>query len=260
MAALGSRVRRFRESRGLNQEALAKLLGVSRPTLSLIETGERKLSAEEIKRLADIFDVSVDAFFDESKGPQIFIREAGAEYRKAASEIRIDVPRKNLAKFREVLLYVLNKVGAKPNIGETVLYKLLYFIDFDYYERHEEQLVGATYKKNKFGPTPLEFAKVAARMIEAGELRKLPDKFFGFPQTKYLPLRSPDLALLSGREIEVIDRVLDRLSDMTAARISEYSHNDVPWLSTEEGGVIPYESVFYRTAAYTARSGDAGVP
>lgn len=260
MAALGSRVRRFRESRGLNQEVLAKLLGVSRPTLSLIETGERKLSADEIKRLADIFDVSVDAFFDESKSPQVFIREAGAEYKKAASEIRIDVPRKNLAKFREVLLYVLNKVGAKPNIGETVLYKLLYFIDFDYYERHEEQLVGATYKKNKYGPTPLEFAKVAARMIEAGELRKLPDKFFGYPQTKYLPLRVPDLALLSGREIEVIDRVLDRLSDMTAARISEYSHNDVPWLSTEEGGLIPYESVFYRTAAYTARSGDAGIP
>jgi len=257
MAALGTRVRQFRESRGLSQEALAKLLGVSRPTLSLIETGERKLSADEVKRLADIFNVSVDAFFDESKSPQVFIREAGAEYKKAASEIRIDVPRKHLAKFREVLLYVLNKVGAKPNVGETVLYKILYFIDFDYYERYEEQLVGATYKKNRYGPTPLEFGKVAERMIEAGELRKLPNNFFSYPQTKYLPLRHPDLSLLSGREIEVIDRVLNRLSDMTAARISEYSHNDVPWLSTEEGGIIPYESVFYRTPAYAARSGDA---
>lgn len=259
MAALGRRVRHFRESRGLSQEALAKLLGVSRPTLSLIETGERKLSADEVKRLADIFNVSVDAFFDESKSPQVFIREAGAEYKKAASELRIDVPRKNLAKLREVLLYVLNKIGAKPNVGETVLYKLLFFIDFDHYERYEEQLVGATYKKNKYGPTPLEFGKVAERMIEAGELQKLPDKFFSYPQTKYLPLRRPDLSLFSGREIEVIDRVLDRLSDMTAAQISEYSHNDVPWLSTEEGGVISYESVFYRTPAYTARSGDAGL-
>lgn len=259
MAALGSRVRRFRESRGLNQEALAKLLGVARPTLSLIETGERKLSAEEIKRLADIFDVSVDAFFDESKSPQVFIRKARAECKKAAGEIRIDVPRKNLIKFREVLLYILNKVGAKPDIGETVLYKLLYFIDFDYYERYEEQLVGATYKKNKYGPTPLEFAKVAEQMIKSGDLRKLPDKFFGYPQTKYLPLRRPDLSFVSGREIEVINRVLDRLSDMTAAQISEYSHHDVPWLSTDEGGLIPYETVFYRTAAYTARAGDAVV-
>jgi transcriptional regulator with XRE-family HTH domain len=260
MAILGSRIRQIRESRSLNQEALAKLLGVSRPTLSLIETGERKVSAEEIKRLADIFNVSVDAFFNESKDSGVFIREAGAEYKKPESEIRIDIPRKNLAKFQESLLYVLNKIGAKPNIGETVLYKLLYFIDFDYYEQYEEQFIGATYKKNKFGPTPLEFRKVVEMMIEAGEVQKLPNKYFNYPQTKYLPLRRPDLSQLGAAELIVIDRVLDRLSDMTAAQISEYSHNDVPWLSTADGAVIPYEAVFYRTAPYATRNYDAGVP
>ena len=260
MAGLGSRIRQYRDSRGLSQEALAKLLGVSRPTLSLIETGERKVSAGEIKKLGDIFNVSVEAFFDEKADPRFVIAEAGAEYKKAQSEVRIDVPRKNLEKFREVLLYVLNKVGAKPNVGETVLYKLLYFIDFDYYEQYEEQLVGATYKRNKFGPTPLEFRAVVGRMIEARELQKLANKYFEYPQTKYLPLRAPDLSRLSGREIGVIDRVLDRLSDMSAVKISEYSHNDVPWLSTDEGGIIAYETVFYRTPAYATRAYDAGVP
>lgn len=260
MVTLGRRIRQFRESRGLSQEALAKLLEVSRPTLSLIEAGKREVSADEIKRLGDIFNVSIDAFFDETKDARVVIAEARAEYKKARSEIRIDVPRKNLEKFREVLLYVLNKVGGKPNVGETVLYKLLYFIDFDYYERYEEQLIGATYKRNKFGPTPLEFRKVAERMIEGRELQKLPNKYFEYPQTKYLPLRAPNLSRLSGREIGVIDHVLDRLSDMTAAQISEYSHNDVPWLSTDEGGVIPYETVFYRTPAYATRTCDAIVP
>jgi len=260
MATLGSRVRQIRESRGLSQAALARLLGVSRPTLSLIETGKRKLGAEELKRLADIFNTSVDVLFDDSKDPQIVIREAGAEYKRSGSEIRIDVPRKNLAKFREVLLYILNKVGAKPNVGETVLYKLLYFIDFDYYEQYEEQLVGATYKKNKFGPTPLEFRKVAELMIEAGDLQKLPNKYFNYPQTKYLPLRRPDLTRLGAAEIAVIDRVLSRLSDMPAAQISEYSHHDVPWLSTEEGEIIRYETVFYRTPGYVTRTADAAIP
>ncbi len=257
MVLLGKRIRQFRESRELSQEALAKLLGVSRPTLSLIETGERKVSAEELKKLSDIFGVPVDAFFDEAKEPRIVVAEAASEYKSAQSEIRIDIPRKNLAKFKEVLLYVLGRVGAKPNVGETVLYKLLYFIDFDYYEQFEEQLIGATYRKNKYGPTPLEFRKVAEGMIKAAELQKLPDKYFNYPQTKYLPLRNPDLSRLSGREIGVIDRVLERLSDMTASQISAYSHNDVPWLSTEEGGFIKYESVFYRTPAYSTRSDDA---
>jgi len=262
MANLGLRIKKFRESRGQSQEALARLLGVSRPTVSLIENGKRKVSAEEIKTLSDLFGVSVEALFDEKREPQIFIKETGAEYKKSEPDMRIDVPQKNLRKFKEVLLYIITKVGAKPNIGETAVYKLLYFVDFDHYERYEEQLIGATYKKNKYGPTPLEFRKIVDEMTRANEILKIPDKYFSYPQTKYLPLRSPDLSQLSAREKDVIDHVLDRLSDMNAGQISEYAHNDVPWLTTDEGDIIPYEAVFYRTPAYSARKDDvnADVP
>ncbi|MCX6568102.1 MAG: DUF4065 domain-containing protein [Candidatus Aminicenantes bacterium] len=256
MVALGSRIKKYRESRGLNQEALAKLLGVSRPTLSLIENGERKVSAEDIRKLSEIFGVSVEAFFDEKKDYQFVVREISAEYKKREPEIRLNIPQKNLKKFKEILLYILSKVGAKPNMGETVIYKLLYFIDFDYYERYEEQLIGATYKKNKYGPTPMEFRKVIEKMIEAKEIVRVADKYFNYPQTKYLPRRNPDLSELSAAAKDVIDHVLDRLSDMNAAQISDYSHNDVPWLTTDDGGIIPYEAVFYRTPAYSMRTHD----
>ena len=60
----------------------------------------------------------------------------------------------------------------------TVLYKLLYFIDFDYYEKFEEQLVGATYIKNHFGPTPVEFKKIVESMESKGELETVKSKYF----------------------------------------------------------------------------------
>jgi hypothetical protein len=41
---------------------------------------------------------------------------------------------------------------------------------------------------------------------------------------------------------------------MNASQISEYSHNDVPWLTAKDGGIIDYESVFYRTPSYSVRS------
>ncbi|MBI4722961.1 MAG: SocA family protein [Candidatus Stahlbacteria bacterium] len=167
--------------------------------------------------------------------------------------IRINVPQKNLEKFKEVLLYILIKVGSKPNIGETVIYKLLYFIDFNFYEKYEEQLIGATYIKNKYGPTPIEFKKVVEKMIEDKEIDKIEDKYFKYPQTKYLPLRLPNLVKLMANEVEVINEVLSMLSDKNAAQISEYSHQDVPWLTTEEGKEIEYESVFYRTPPYSVR-------
>jgi hypothetical protein len=40
---------------------------------------------------------------------------------------------------------------------------------------------------------------------------------------------------------------------MNAKEISDYSHNDVPWLTTEDGQPIEYESVFYRTRPYSVR-------
>jgi uncharacterized phage-associated protein len=147
---------------------------------------------------------------------------------------------------------MLNKVGSKPNIGETVLYKLLYFTDFDFYEKYEEQLIGATYIKNYYGPTPVEFEKIVAEIMDK-EIIKVKSKYYDYPQRKYLPLRKADLSKLRANEIEVIDKVLDKLSDMNAKQISDYSHDDVPWLTTKDNEVIEYESVFYRTPIYSVR-------
>jgi len=249
---LAQRVKELRQRFGISQQRLAELLQVSRPTISQIENRERKISADELIKLSEIFNLSVESLLDLEKQPEVILRE-GKEGRKVKPQIRINVPQKNLEKFKEVFLYILNKVGSKPNIGETVIYKLLYFIDFDFYEKYEEQLVGATYIKNRYGPTPIEFKKISEKMIKDEDTMKVESSYFNYPQTKYLPLRKADLSKLKANEIEVIDDVLNRLSDMNAAQISEYSHNDVPWITTEDGEIIEYESVFYRTPPYSVR-------
>ena len=40
-----------------------------------------------------------------------------------------------------------------------------------------------------------------------------------------------------------IDEELDRLSDKNATELSDLSHKDVPWVASEEGKLIDYESV-----------------
>lgn len=42
-------LRSYREKRGLSQQALAELLGVSRGLVSLIETGERQITPKNAK-------------------------------------------------------------------------------------------------------------------------------------------------------------------------------------------------------------------
>jgi transcriptional regulator with XRE-family HTH domain len=251
---LGVKIKKIREHLELSQERIAKLLGINRVAISQIENGERKISAEEIAKLSNIFNMPSDVLLDLEKDIKVILSTKTKTKQKEKQEIRISVPQKNLDKFKEVLLYILKKVGSKPNVGESVLYKLLYFIDFNFYEKYEEQLIGATYIKNNLGPTPKEFIKIVEVMEKEEELVRVKEKYFEYPQRKYLPRRDADLSILKAHELKIIDDVLDKLSDMNATEISEYSHNDVPWLTTDDGEIIDYESVFYRTAPYSMRS------
>ncbi|MCB0486399.1 MAG: SocA family protein, partial [Flavobacteriaceae bacterium] len=156
-------------------------------------------------------------------------------------------------KFKQVLLYLLERCGGKPNVGETVIYKLLYFADFNFYELFEEQLTGATYRKLKYGPVPREFVEIVNEMVKNQELVTVEDSYYGYPQTRYIPLKKADLNQLSAAAKTVLDSVVERFSDKSATWLSNYSHDDIPWKATAEKEVIDYELVFYRTPAYSVR-------
>lgn len=223
---------------GISQSELANILGISRPTLAKIEKGEKQLSASEKEKLTNFFST---LSLDQSK---------------QNDNVRINIPQKNIEKFKQVLLYILQKSGAKPNVGLTVIYKLLYFIDFDYYEKFEKQLIGLTYFKNTHGPTPREFKKVIDEMKENEEIIEVKSKFFTHDQKKFLPHIEADLSLISGQELEMIDDVLARYSDKTATQLSEMTHRDTPWKATENGNDIDYELAFYRPDEFSVRDYD----
>lgn len=154
----------------------------------------------------------------------------------------------SLDKLEAVLLYVLSKVGSQPNIGQTVIYKILYFIDFDFYEKHDRSITGLNYYHNHFGPTPgSTFEQLTQSMIDADKLQIVKTKFHNRPQTRYLANADPDLTSLTGQELVHINEVLDRLSHKTASQISDYAHRDTPWAATKPGQRIDYQLSKYRT-------------
>ena len=57
---IASRLREARLMAGLSQGQVAKLLELHRPSVTAIEGGRRRVTAEELARLADIYDVSVE--------------------------------------------------------------------------------------------------------------------------------------------------------------------------------------------------------
>lgn len=247
-------IRNQRIKRNMTQAFLASELGLSRPTYLQIERGQREITVPEAKKLAILFDMSLPDFIS-AKEVELKV-EIEKETKKERENLSIRVTRKSLDKFKQVLLYILNKVGGKPNVGETVIHKLLYFIDFDYYEKYEENLMGATYIKNHHGPTSVELGAIIKEMQRQGEIESVKSQYFKYLQKKYLARKRPDLSLLSAREIEHIDEVLARLSDKNAVEIENYSHEDIPWKSALDGRPLSYESVFYRDERYSVRNYD----
>ena len=57
--SIASRLRLARETAGLTQAQVAKNQGLHRPTVSEIEAGRRRVSAEELSGLAEVYGVNV---------------------------------------------------------------------------------------------------------------------------------------------------------------------------------------------------------
>lgn len=251
---IGKRIMELRKAKGLSQDDVAKNIGISRSSLVQIELGNRYVDVLELYKLSLLLEFSLDEFlskdFNQSKKEEVINEKKGKE----KMEERIAVPEMSVPKFKNILLYILEKCAGKPNVGETVLYKLLYFSDFNYYEMYEEHLSGARYRKLPYGPVPKRFESIVNGMIEKKELKKVKTEYYGKIQTRYLPLKKADLTQLKASEKEVLDAVIEQMSDWSAATISNYSHNDMPWKASKEGEEMSYELAFYRRPPYAVRT------
>ena len=250
---IGKRVAELRKVKGLSQQDLSKTVKISRPSLAQIELGNRSIDILELQQMSMVLGFSLDDFM--SKNFSVKEEDLGGASKKVKKVVeRTSVPTLQVNKFKNVLLYILEKCAGKPNIGETVLYKLLYFSDFNYYERYEEHLTGAKYRKLPYGPVPQKLDTIILQMLDQKKLQRVKSDYHGYQQTRYLPLVKANLTLLKASEKEVIDRVIEQMSDWSAPAISNYSHKDIPWQATKEGEEINYELAFYREAPFSVRN------
>ena len=177
-------LRQLRTKRNISQQQLAEEIGVSRPTYLQIEKGERELTVTEAQKLAEIFGMTLEDFLG-GKQPSVTLPNLPARQKtEDKKSVRVHIPLEKMDKFREILLYILQKIGAKPNVGETVIYKILYFIDFDFYEKFEEQLMGLKYIKNHHGPSPVGFTQMVAKMEKEKDLMRVKSKYFQYERSE----------------------------------------------------------------------------
>lgn len=229
MSNVGKYLKELRKKAGMTQEEVAKKLGMARATYASLEAGRREPDLGEIKAIADLYEITMmHIVAEEGEDWPDRVSEPEAEYKSSKRANS----QQNFNKAAEVLLLVLGQVGAKPNVGEAVIYKLLYFIDANYLEKYGKPLTGIGYVHSRFGPSPTQsFLDTVKNMQSKGELEIVSTKHFNNTQKKYLPLRKADLQGLSASEYVHIIRTLAELSDETAEKLNEI-YLDVRAVST----------------------------
>jgi transcriptional regulator with XRE-family HTH domain len=66
---LGSKLKEAREYLGLSQDEVAKMVNIPRPAISLMEAGQRKVEAIELKRLAEVYQRPIGYFTGKAAEP-----------------------------------------------------------------------------------------------------------------------------------------------------------------------------------------------
>jgi len=151
-------------------------------------------------------------------------------------------------KFKQALHYLILKTSGPEykNVGKKVLHKLLYFNDFNYYERYELPMTGETYVKKEHGPFSTHFKEAISELEHDGYIVEEVVDYYNHPQTKYRAKESMNYTF-SQQEMNNLSDTLSRYSLMNGRQIEGISHRDMPWVAAEADGILDYEFVFYRS-------------
>ena len=150
-------------------------------------------------------------------------------------------------KYKQVILYLCAKLGKEVK-GKKKLAKLLYFVDFDFFEKNQKYFTGDTYKALPMGPFPVSMEKITTEMVKEGSLKidSLPERDGYIPTEVYTGIKDPSVSNFTEEEKNMLDRVIERYGHLNGKQLEDLTHAEAPYIGTEPKKEIPYELAFYR--------------
>jgi len=149
-------------------------------------------------------------------------------------------------KYQEIILYLAERLGGEIK-GKKKLAKLLYFVDFDFFEKFQKSLTGDVYKALPMGPFPIMMEKVLADMANKGKIDiKLAKVRADYNPTEIYRVKEKLEGNFSKEEQRILNRVVVKYGNLTGKQLEDLTHAEAPYIGTEPNQEIAYELAFYR--------------
>ena len=158
-------------------------------------------------------------------------------------------------KYQNAILYLCRELGGEVR-GKKKLAKILYFVDFDFFEKYQKSITGDIYKAYPKGPLPSALDDMVNDLKKAKALDVKAVKEWGeqyAPTEVFRCLVEPDISVFDQDEKQMLDRVIKRYGKLNGEQLAELSHAEVPYTATESYQEIPYEFSYYRGTDFTPK-------
>lgn len=149
-------------------------------------------------------------------------------------------------KYKAAFLYILQKLGKLE--GKKKAYKLLYFLDFDFFEAYDKSFTGETYTALQMGPAPRYFEAIASELQNEGYINIKKEKKVSYHKndTIIFEPKKDYQYQFSKEELEMLERLINVYGNQTGKQLEDLSHTQAPYMAVDIGEIIPYEFSYYR--------------
>ena len=152
-----------------------------------------------------------------------------------------------LAKLKNLILHI----GANPhvrNLGETKLWKLVYFIDVTALRETGRTITGSDFIRYDHGPVPSRGEKSLKQLSRDGRIAIVQERFPSFRINRVVVSDPPEEKIFSAAELDLIGRICRAYGDKSAAYLSELSHREPAWHYAGQLAPLSPELMLYGAA------------
>jgi len=152
----------------------------------------------------------------------------------------------NEKKYKNAILFFANKIR-NGTLGKLKLMKLLYFLDFDFFEKYGVSVTGDEYLRFENGPVPRMAEKILKQMN--GKEIKIAHRAMpkGYNDQQHIePLSEFNPNVFTKEEILMLEEIADKWEKFTGTEMKNASHGEAPWIAAKPDEVIDYNLAYYR--------------
>ena len=158
----------------------------------------------------------------------------------------VKTPKINEKKYKNAVIFFAKKIQ-NGTLGKLKMMKLLYYLDFDFFEKYGQSVTGDEYLRFEYGPVPRMGEKILKEM--SGKEIKITKRKIAEGLNDQLhieALKNFDVNVFTKEELLVLEEIADKWEKFTGTEMKNVSHGEAPWIATKPNEVIDYNLVYYR--------------